>query len=217
MGDISRRRVMFADHVGPIRLVIWDDAELVARGVTSMVRTSAGRIDVVATATSELRDVEADVALVDGGGPRDVVFDRLRIAVERDRVRRVVLFTWRSAAADIDEVLALGAAGVVSKTNDAPSLIERIERVHAGELVVDPVDRVGRDRPGRGDLTAREVELLTLLAAGLSNAEIGERAFLATSSVKTYLKFLYAKLGISSRTQATLRAVELGLVDVSRR
>lgn len=196
--------------------MICNDAELVVRGLAAMLRPSADRIDVVSATIGEVPDGDADVALIDAFGQPDAGLKRVQSAIDRRGIAKVALYTWRASTTQIRQVLDVGAAGVLAKSNNADDLVDRIERLHAGERVVDPVDLERGWPEDRPDLTGRDIELLTLVASGLSNAEIAEKTFLATSSVKTYLKFLYAKLGISSRTQAVLRAVELGLVDIPR-
>ncbi len=196
--------------------MICNDAELVVRGLVAMLRHSEDRVEVVSATIGEIPDISADVALVDAFGQPDAGLARVRSAVARPGIQRVALYTWKVSPTQIRQVLDIGGDAVLSKAHSASDLVDRVERVHLGERVVDDVSTELTQPSSDPDLTGRDVELLTLVAHGLSNAEIAEKTFLATSSVKTYLKFLYAKLGISSRTQAVLRAVELGLVDVPR-
>lgn len=172
------------------------------------------RLEVVSATIGAIPDVDADIALVDAFGQPNAGMARVRSAIDRPNIDKVVLYTWKATPTQVTQVLDIGGAGVLSKSNTAIELVDRIERIQSGERIVDPVSRADTWPDDQPELTGRDIELLTLVANGLSNAEIGEKTFLAASSVKTYLKFLYKKLGISSRTQAVLRAVELGLVDV---
>ena len=117
---------------------------------------------------------------------------------------------------DDEAVLAAvlaGANGYLLKEVRATSLIEAIRRVSRGEILLDPAvtERVlnrAREASPLDGLTPREIEILALIAEGLSNREIGGRLFLAEKTVKNYVSGILSKLGMQRRTQAAVLATE---------
>ena len=102
-----------------------------------------------------------------------------------------------------------------SKTMPARELVAALEAIHAGERVVSAPPRraaaVGLDWPGRSEgLTERESEILALITQGKSNVEVAETTFLGPNSVKSYIRSMYRKIGVDSRTRAVLWGVEHG-------
>jgi DNA-binding NarL/FixJ family response regulator len=117
----------------------------------------------------------------------------------------------------IAELLGLDVEGLVPRTIDPDAFVAVVARIRAGERVVDPgvlvVERTNEvdDEPA-GSLTAREREVLVLLAAGHSNREIASSLFVSLPTVKTHLAHIYAKLGAKNRNEALGRAVAAGLL-----
>jgi DNA-binding NarL/FixJ family response regulator len=127
-----------------------------------------------------------------------------------------VIYTWNFHPDLVSRARELGASGYLSKTLPARDLVAALEAVHAGEMVVSDApggDRrvVGLDWPGRGEgLTDRESEILALITQGKSNAEVAELTFLSPNTVKSYIRNVYRKIAVSSRTQAVLWGVRHG-------
>jgi len=129
--------------------------------------------------------------------------------------------------ADLRPVLAAGAHGVVSRAVSPAELLDVLRRVVDGDRVVSPVllprlfDGNGPDPAGAGAedgsarpaLTGRERQIMRLLGAGRSNAEIASTLFVSGATVKTHLAHIYGKLGVRGRYEAVGRAVALGLLD----
>jgi DNA-binding NarL/FixJ family response regulator len=111
-----------------------------------------------------------------------------------------------------------GAAGYLLKDVEPAELVRAIRTVHAGGALLDPavtgrvLAEVARGGQPDGDLTAREREVLALLAEGLANKAIAFRLGIAEKTVKAHVSAILAKLGVSDRTQAALHAVRTGLV-----
>lgn len=107
--------------------------------------------------------------------------------------------------------------GYLSKTLPAAELVEAIERIHAGEVVISPdhgpqVPLVAGDWPGRAEgLSAREAEVLALITQGLTNKDIAARTHLSPNSVKSYIRAAYQKIGVSRRAQAVAWGVRHGM------
>jgi DNA-binding NarL/FixJ family response regulator len=135
----------------------------------------------------------------------------------------VVLFTWHLGPEMVSEALENGVAGCVSKTATSEELVAALEEVHRGEVVVSPdpgsdAAPVAGEWPGRSHgLSARESEVLALIAQGLTNQEIADRAYISVNSVKTFIRSAYRKIGAERRTQAMLWATQNGFLPDHKR
>ena len=128
----------------------------------------------------------------------------------------MVVYTWNFHPELVETAQQQGVHGYLSKALPARELIAALEAVHAGEIVVsDPPGRAGGsnglDWPGRGEgLSEREAEILAFITQGLSNADVSARTYLSPNTVKSYIRTLYRKIGVSSRTQAVLWGIDHG-------
>jgi DNA-binding NarL/FixJ family response regulator len=222
---IIRRRVA-------IRIVLADDHPIVLQALQHLF-TRQGDFDVVSCcvdAPSALEAVRAhapDVALVDlrmpgtGGDEHGGLTLLAELARERPDCRRVVL-TAAISHDQVIEVLQYGASGLILKDSPPERLVECVRRVHAGEQWLDPDtvshalrDVVNRDAV-RGDvsrtLTAREIEIVRMVAQGMRNRAISDRLGISESTVKVHLYNIYQKLEIEGRVQLVLFAQQNGLV-----
>ena len=217
-----------------IRVMLVDDQELLRAGFR-MVLNAQPDIEVAAeagdgaSALAELRRTPVDVVLMDIRMPgMDGVEATRRICAAPDGPKVLILTTF-----DLDEyafaALKAGASGFLLKDVPPGDLISGIRAVHNGDAVVAPsttrrlLDRFaahlpdGEWRHAADPLTAREREVLVLVARGLSNAEIAERLHLAEATVKTHLGRVLAKLRLRDRAQVVVYAYESGLVSPSGR
>ena len=130
---------------------------------------------------------------------------------------RVLMFTAHSEQELLWESLDAGAKGFVLKDSDSASLVTALRQVVGGEPYVDPrlapdfLRQLARPRPG-GILSAREREILQMLADGHSNREVSERLVLSVETVKTHVKHILAKLEAEHRTQAVARGIRQALI-----
>jgi DNA-binding NarL/FixJ family response regulator len=216
-----------------IRVLIADDQSLVRTGFR-LVLENEHDIEVVGEASNGNEAVygvgrlEPDVVLMDIRMPEmDGIAATREITAQRD-ARVLVLTTY-----DLDEyvydALQAGASGFLLKDTPPEHLAAGIRAVAAGEALLAPTvtrrlieefARVGpaqRTRPATLDeLTPRELEVLRLLARGLSNAEIAESLVLGDTTVKTHVTHVLGKLGLRDRVQAVVLAYESGLVTPGR-
>jgi NarL family two-component system response regulator LiaR len=197
----------------PLRLAIVDDYAVVIAGVASFL--SAERIDVVETGASMAVLNDVDIVLYDTFGQVQGQGIDLEDFV-RDSGAKVVIYSWNLRPEMIQQALAGGARGYLSKVLTGPEVVAALERVMQGEIVVLPgdhetsVDAAG-DWPGRDvGLSPREAEILALITQGLTNHEIAARAFLSINSVKTYIRSAYRKIEVERRSQAVLWCVANG-------
>jgi DNA-binding NarL/FixJ family response regulator len=220
---------MTGDRV--VHVVLVDDQDLVRDGFT-MIIDSQPDMAVVgvaadgAEAIDVVRRTSPDVVLMDVRMPGvDGLAATRRLLAATDAPKVLMLTTF-----DLDEYVAealrLGASGFLLKDSPRAQLLAAIRRVVDGELVLAPavldrlvgsfVDRGARPRDPRLErLTPREVEVLALVARGLSNAEIAEELFLGVTTVKSHVTRVLAKLGLRDRVQAVVFAHEAGL-DLTR-
>ncbi len=218
-----------------IRIVLVDDQELVRAGFR-MVLDAQPDMQVVGEAGDGLgavdlaRRLHADVMVMDARMPRlDGVEATRRIRQAGDLPRVLMLTTF-----DLDEyafaALKAGASGFLLKDVPPEELLFAIRAVHSGDSVVAPsttrrlIDQFaamlpdGQPPPDElAELTDREREVLTLVAQGLSNAEIARRLFVSEATVKTHVGRVLAKLGLRDRVQAVVYAYEHGLVRAGQR
>jgi DNA-binding NarL/FixJ family response regulator len=206
---------------GPIRLAIVDDYAVVVAGIASLLADE--RIDVVETGTSLPVISDVDVVLYDTFGQIQGQGIDLEDFV-RESGAKVVLYSWNLHSALINEAIAAGASGYLSKVLTGPAIVAALSRIMEGEIVVlagDDETSVGGagDWPGRSiGLSPREAEVLALITGGLSNQEIADRAYLSINSVKTYIRSAYRKIGVQRRTQAVIWGMHNGFkVDTERK
>ena len=198
-----------------VQVAIVNDYELVVVGVAAMLEAYRGRVEVVELDSNLPVLQPVDVILYDTFGQAQGNGIDVPTLVGEHR-GKVVVYSWNLQPELVQQSLAAGAAGYVSKGADAKELALAIERVHAGELVLPEGDGYSEPQaeatyPGEGSgLTVREAEIIALITQGLSNREIAERCFLSINSVKTYIRTAYRKMQVERRSQAVLWGIEHG-------
>ena len=193
-----------------------DDYEVVLVGLAHLFDQYRDRVEIVQIAADEPVTVDVDIALLDTFAQGEADRDDLEVLVDNPHAKRVVVYTWSFQPSLIELALKKGARGYLSKTLPAAQLVEALEAIHRGEIVVSEPptrarDAVGLDWPGRSEgLSDREAEIIALITQGKSNLEIAALTFLSINSIKTYIRTGYRKIGVSSRTQAVLWGIEHG-------
>jgi DNA-binding NarL/FixJ family response regulator len=214
-----------------IRVLLCDDQALVRSGFR-MILDARDDIEVVGEAEDghevieRARDLDPDVILMDVRMPNlDGVAATRRLVEAGSRARILILTTF-----DLDEyvydALRAGASGFLLKDVQPAQLVDAIRVVAAGDALLAPsvtrrlLDRFAHALPGDEtkpppaleSLTERELEVLKLLAGGLSNAELAEQLFLSETTVKSHISSVLRKLDLRDRVQAVVLAYEAGLV-----
>jgi len=199
-----------------VTMALVDDYDVVLAGVAHMLEPYRSRVAVVEIDTNRPVTTPVDVALYDSFAQPEADSDDIAVLVASPHIRRVAVYTWNFAPELVARARAQGVDGYLSKTLPARELVAAIEAIHAGKVVVsDAPGRargpVGHDWPGRGEgLTDREAEILALITQGKSNAEVARITFLSPNTVKSYIRALYRKIEVSSRSQAVLWGVRHG-------
>jgi DNA-binding NarL/FixJ family response regulator len=212
-----------------IRVVIADDQELVRSGF-AMILEAQPDIEVVAEASDGAEAVAAvhehrpDVVLLDIRMPNLDGIEAARIICAQTDCRAIMLTTFDRDDYVYDALYG-GASAFLLKDVRRDDLVQAIRVVAAGESLLAPTvtrrlisdltarrPRPAREANGLGELTARERETLTLLARGLSNAEIAVTMVVSEHTVKTHVSNVLSKLGLRDRVQAVITAYESGLI-----
>jgi len=210
-----------------IKVLIADDHALVRQGLREYLDMSAD-IDVIGEASNgqevlaflETAHHRPDVALIDVRMPGMDGLDVARAIRKHYPDTHVVLLSAYDEPQYVTEAARAGARGYVLKTRDAEHLIQAVRLVAGGSMVIDPdvvaslADELAeREASDTRALSARELEVLQLVAFGHTNPEIAEQLSMSRDDVKSYLEHIYKKLGASDRTAAVAEALRRRLID----
>jgi DNA-binding NarL/FixJ family response regulator len=213
-----------------IRLLLADDQELVRTGFRLILNAEpdmvvAGEASDGTQAVDESVRLRPDVVLMDVRMPGvNGIEATRRLGRMAPEPPRVIMLTTFDLDQYVYEALRAGASGFLLKDAPAAQLVDAIRVVAAGDALLAPtITRrmiaefakrpVPHDEPALAELTSRELEVLTLIARGRSNAEIGKELFISDATVKTHVKRVLAKLGLRDRVQAVVLAYETGLIQ----
>jgi DNA-binding NarL/FixJ family response regulator len=212
-----------------IGVLVVDDQSMVRAGFR-MLLGSEEDIDVVAEASNGREAVEKAarfkpaVVLMDIRMPELDGLQATREILAANPEARILILTTFDLDEYIYEALRAGASGFVLKDDPPENLIAAIRTVAAGDALLSPsitsqvisqFARLPQPSPPKelDELTAREMEVLRLIARGLSNAEIGEELFISDTTVKTHVTHVFQKLNVRDRVQAVVLAYQAGIVD----
>ena len=188
-----------------------DPHELVVAGLTRVLEESPTDFFVVVSIRDG--DPDPDLVLYSVDHVGDSYHDPRLHALLRSRSSSVVATYWDDASPAIESALACGAHGALSKQLGADDLLKGIDGIVRGRDLAGPPPPGDRCHPeiDRAGLTPREVDVLGLIAAGLSNQEIGDRLYISINSVKTYVRTAYQKIGAERRAHAVIWVERHGL------
>jgi DNA-binding NarL/FixJ family response regulator len=229
---MSNKRLL-RRKANPARLVIADDHELARAGLRTMLTGQRGLELVGEAATGRqaltlCRCLQPDLALLDVRMPELDGLAACRAIKQECPATSVMLITMHDNPDYLFEALKAGAAGYVLKDLSQRELLTAVQGVLRGEsmlnkeLVTRLLQRLARQTTRQEDLSPeplspREREVLHLLTQGQTNREIAQHLTVSVGTVKIHVEHILAKLGVSDRTQAAVRAIELGLLQTTSR
>lgn len=218
-----------APAAGPLRVVLVDDHEMVIEGLKAMLTPFRDRVRVVGQvvgaddAIGVITSLKPDIVLCDVRMQEISGLDLCRAIRARDPDCRVVLLSVYDDEQYLFQALRVGASGYLLKGISGEELVRQLESAQRGSTAIDPglaaraVDtaaRMQRDEfwPGaRQGLTQRESEILSFVVTGLSNRGIANKLVIGDETVKSHLRSIYRKLGVSDRTGAVAAALREGI------
>lgn len=202
-----------------IKILLVDDHIVMRMGLV-LATNSEPDMEVVAEAENGLEAVEAfrahqpDVVVMDLRMPKQNGIETIRVLRDQFADSRVLVFSNYASGDDVYEALKAGASGFVVKEMALERLLEAIRKVHAGEQYIPPEISTRMNGRVLSQLSTRELDVLRLVAKGLSNKEIGSELRVAEGTVKVHVKSILSKLGVSDRTQAIVTAVKRGIIQI---
>jgi len=200
----------------PVTVALVDDYDIVVMGIAHILEQYQDRVVIAELDTNMSVSDMVDIVLYDSFAQPETDHDEISVLVRNPRARRVAVYTWNFHPDLIDSARSQGVHGYLSKALPARELVEALEAIHGGDMVIsDPPFRArsspGLNWPGRSEgLTDRESEILALITQGKSNAEVAKLTYLSPNTVKSYIRTIYRKIDVTSSTQAVLWGVRHG-------
>lgn len=203
-----------------IRILIVDDHPVVRAGLSSMLATQPG-IDVVGSASSGEEALEMvrrdmpDLLLLDLRMPGMSGIDTLLALKAMKAPARVIILTSFEMDENIYRAVQAGALGYLLKDTSQSQMLEAITTVHSGKRYI-PSQIAARlaERMMRSNLTARELEILEMLAKGLTNKQIGTALSISDNTVRNHVNSIMEKMEVSDRTEAVAVAIQQGILQI---
>ncbi|MDD5313054.1 MAG: response regulator transcription factor [Dehalococcoidia bacterium] len=211
-----------------IKIVIVDDHPVVREGISSMLKKEpdfkiVGEASNGLEAVEKVRELAPDVVLMDLRMPDlDGVEAMIRIKAENSDVKFIILTTF-SDDEYIFRGIAAGARAYLLKDAPREELFKAIRAVSRGESLIQPVvaskvlDRLfelSKKTPASETLSDREIEVLQLMAKGVSNKDIADQLSITQSTVKTHITSIFQKLDVTTRTEAVTNALKKGIIKL---
>ena len=201
-------------------VLIADDHSVVRQGLVSLIEDKAdmrviGEASNGREATELWKKHRPDVTLLDLRMPELDGVGAIKVIRAADENARIIVLTTYDGDEDIYRAIQAGAKGYLLKDVPCEALLDCVRRVHRGDTCV-PVHlatKLARRVSGQ-TLSEREINVLKLLAQGKSNKEIGSALFISEGTVKSHLKRIFGKLGVTSRTEAIAKATRSGLIQL---
>ncbi len=204
----------------PIRLLIVENQTLVRIGLTTIIR-SQNDFEIVAEAANGaegltlFRELKPDVTILSLRLPDSCAIDVLDQYFEFDKRAKILILAEHAGDSEISRSLKKGAVGYICKDVSEDELIKAIRAVAAGKKYIpSDIAEILSENYGQEELTPSERKILQLIVAGKANKEIAYDLNVSENTVKTHIKNVFEKLGVSDRTSAATLAIKRGLVRI---
>ncbi|MEH2286930.1 response regulator transcription factor [Nostoc sp.] len=203
-----------------IRVLIVDDHPIVRKGLVTIINrdpemSAIAQAEDGQQAINAFREYQPDVTLMDLRMPKMGGVEAIMAICAEFKQARIAVLTTYDSDEDIYRGLQAGAQGYLLKDAKPGELLNAIRAIHNGQKYIPP--EVGAkllQRMSNPELSERELEVLRLMAQGMSNQEIGTALSIGESTVKSHVNRILSKLGVSDRTQAVITAVKRGIVSL---
>ncbi len=203
-----------------ISVMVVDDHPVVRAGLRAMIDAEPD-LNVIAEAGSgeeavaRFAESRPDVTLMDLRMPKMSGPEAIAAIRKQFPDANIIVLTTFDGDQDVFRAVQAGARGYILKGTFRDAIMEAIRTVHAGQRLIGPeVAARMAERMMGPPLSAREVQVLELVAKGLSNKEIGTALFLAEDTIKNHLKRIYDKLGVGDRTEAAMVAIQRRIISI---
>lgn len=203
-----------------IRILTVDDHPVVRSGLAAMIQTQddmavIGEAQTGREAVDRFRALRPDITLMDLQMPDMSGLEAIRQIREEFSSARIIVLTTYSGDVQALKAIKSGAVGYLLKSALHRDLLDTIRNVHAGQrhLPAEIANEIAF-HAGEDPLTAREIEMLGLVASGKANKEIAAKLSLSEETVKGYMKTIFVKLGVNDRTLAVTMAAKRGIIDI---
>jgi DNA-binding NarL/FixJ family response regulator len=211
-----------AGEVEPIQVVIVDDHPTIRDGVRADLEASGiavvGEADDGGPAIELVREIAPDVVVMDLDLPTVRGVDAIKGIVKGSPNAKILVLTVSGAESDVLEAVKMGAAGYLLKTTTAEQLVDAVRRVHEGDAVFTPslaglvlTEFRRAAQPEESGLTARENEILKLVAQGFTYGEIADQLFISRKTVQNHVRNILTKLQLRGRYELMRYAIKRGL------
>jgi NarL family two-component system response regulator LiaR len=216
------------ENTEPIRILFADDHAIVRKGLRTLITSEPG-MEIIGEAEDgveavlKARSLQPDVILLDMVMPRQDGLEAIRQIIEENPEARILVLTSFDEDDKVFPAIKAGALGYLLKDSSPDQLLQAINDVHRGESSLHPsialrvIREIKRpsDSPSTGEpLTEREMEVLKLVARGLTNQEVAEELVISERTVGNHIGNILNKLHLANRTQAALYALREGLANL---
>jgi NarL family two-component system response regulator LiaR len=213
-----------------IRVLIVDDHDIVREGQRALISTEPG-MEVIGEAKDGIEAIELadtlqpDVILMDLLMPKKDGIEASEEIKKRNPEAQILVLTSFAEDERVFAAIKAGAQGYLMKDSSPQTILKAIHEVHNGEISLSPriaqkliheIQRESDYPPTEEPLTAREMEVIKLIAKGLSNQEIAEKLVISEPTARTHVTNILGKLHLANRTQAALYALREGLADLEQ-
>ena len=208
----------------PIRVLVVDDQAIVRKGIRALLAefeniAVVGEASDGQEAVDQAQALAPDVILMDLAMPVMNGIEAIRQITARQAGARILVLTSFTSDDKVFPAIKAGALGYLLKDSEPADLVQAIEQVSRGEAALQPsialqlmaeLRRPAQSTPSPDALTAREVDVLRLVATGITNREIGEQLTTTEATIKSHVSSILSKLHVANRVQATLYALQEG-------